>query len=422
MNRNYVLFGKYRIMNYLSHTIICGLEILQLSQNLFSYICIKCKHMLKIIADNKIPFLNGVLEPYAQVTYLPGAETTAEIVKDADALITRTRTKCSESVLKDSNVKVIASATIGYDHIDAAFCDANQISWFNAPGCNAGSVKQYVAAALALLSQKTNEPLSGKTLGIVGVGNVGSKVKDLAEAIGLRVLLNDPPRQEKEGGAEFVDLNTIIEEADIITFHVPLVREGKWSTYHLADEAFFKACKNNVIIINSSRGEVVDNGALLEALINEDVKNAVLDVWEKEPDINLELLQKTLIGTSHIAGYSVDGKANGTAQAVNNVSKVFDLPLQNWYPNELPLPENPVITIDVQELSDEQLWQKLVLETYPMHIDDDLLRKHPEAFEKHRGNYMIRREFQAYSVELKNASILHKELLNKMGFIDVQLI
>lgn len=377
--------------------------------------------MLQIVADNKIPFLKGVLEPYAKVIYLAGADTTAVDVENTDALITRTRTKCSASLLQNSSVKIITSATIGYDHIDTVYCESNGVEWYNAPGCNAGSVKQYIASALAMLAIKTSTSLVGKTIGIVGVGNVGKKVKTFAEAIGLNVLLNDPLREEIEGGDEFVDIKTIRKEADFITFHVPLQREGKWSTYHLADAAFFKDCKKGVVIINSSRGEVVDNVALLNALNAGEVQNTILDVWENEPAIDLTLLQKSLIATSHIAGYSVDGKANGTAQSINRISQFFGLPLDDWYPSELPLPEQPVIQMDVADISDEELWQKAVIHTYPIEIDDHLLRTRPSEFEKHRGNYMVRREFQAFKVVLKNGTSKQKELLNKIGFTDVLL-
>ena len=190
---------------------------------------------MKIICDNKIPFLRGVLEPFAQVVYLPGKETTPEVVRDADALITRTRTKCNEALLKGSQVQVIATATIGFDHIDTAWCDRNGIFWENAPGCNSGSVQQYIASVLVTLARKYGFRLADKTLGVVGVGHVGRKVARIASLLGMKVLLNDPPRARKEGSEGFVGLDELLQKANIVTLHVPLDD----STRAMADADFF---------------------------------------------------------------------------------------------------------------------------------------------------------------------------------------
>ncbi|WP_430932863.1 4-phosphoerythronate dehydrogenase PdxB [Saccharicrinis sp. 156] len=378
--------------------------------------------MINIIADNKIPFLEGVLEPYANVTYLPGAKTDANVVKNADALITRTRTKCNSENLKGSKVKMIATATIGFDHIDTNYCEKSGIEWTNAPGCNSGSVKQYVAATLATIASQQNIDLEDKTLGIVGVGNVGSKVADFAKAIGMKVLLNDPPRAEKEGNGNFVGLDELITKSDIITFHVPLQREGKYKTFHLGNTQLFSRCKKGVIIINSSRGEVTNNNDLLVALNNQLIGQVILDVWENEPDMNIDLLNKSFIATPHIAGYSADGKANGTSMSVQAISRSFDLPLKDWYPDNIPAPGNPTIHIDAYGLSHQDVWTKAVLHTYIIKEDDTRFRHHPETFEQLRGSYPIRREFQAYQVILKNGTEELKEMLNKIGFEHIELV
>jgi erythronate-4-phosphate dehydrogenase len=378
--------------------------------------------MIKIVADNKIPFLYGVLDPYAEISYLAGAKTDHTQVKDADALITRTRTKCNASILKGSKVKMIATATIGFDHIDTNYCAQNNIEWTNAPGCNAGSVKQYIASVLATIKLRKGVHLEGKTLGIIGVGNVGSKIKDLGHALGMKVLLNDPPRAEQEGSSNYTELPDLLSQADIITFHVPLNHEGKYKTFHMGDNSFFSQCKKNAIIINSSRGEVIDNYALLENLNNGAVGDAVLDVWENEPDILRPLLQKVIIATPHIAGYSVDGKANGTANSVQAISSFFDFPLKQWYPKNLPLPENPIIQINAENLSFHQIWTKAVLHTYDIMEDDKLIRQAPGTFEELRGNYPVRREFGAYTVKLKNASAEIKQKMNNLGFEHVKLV
>ncbi|GET29786.1 4-phosphoerythronate dehydrogenase [Prolixibacter sp. SD074] len=202
---------------------------------------------MKIIIDDKIPYIKGALEPFAEVVYLPGSKTTPEVVKDAGALITRTRTKCNRELLEGSGVKFIATATIGFDHIDTEYCSETGIEWTNAPGCNSGSVEQYIASALAVLSQKRHFALSGKTLGIVGAGNVGKKVARIAGAYGMKVLLNDPPRERAEGKSNFVSLDEILAQSDIITLHVPLNMAGEDKTFHLADDAFFAKAKKKTI-------------------------------------------------------------------------------------------------------------------------------------------------------------------------------
>jgi erythronate-4-phosphate dehydrogenase len=264
---------------------------------------------MKIVCDDKIPYLHGVLEPYVdKVVYLPGTKISNADLLTADALIVRTRTKCTATLLENTPVRFIATATIGYDHIDTAYCDKHGIVWTNAPGCNSGSVKQYIAASLACLSNRRGFSLAGKTIGIVGVGNVGSKVFDVAKAFGMHVLLNDPPRAEKEGENMFVALDELLGKSDIITLHVPLSYEGAHKTYHLLNKKILENLQEHQIIINSSRGEVVDNTALASVLKRKRITGAVLDVWEDEPDIHRELLSLADITTPHIAGYSRDGK------------------------------------------------------------------------------------------------------------------
>jgi len=378
--------------------------------------------MLQIIADDKIPFLKGVLEPYAQIRYLSGAKTNAQDVENTDALITRTRTKCNASLLAGSKVKMIATATIGFDHIDTAYCESNNITWVNAPGCNSGSVKQYVASVLATLAIEKRLNMNELTIGIVGVGNVGKKVKDVAEAFGMKVLLNDPPRAEKEGSDCFVELSVIQEQADIITFHVPLQREGKNKTFHMGDFGFFSNCTKKPVIINSSRGEVINNAELLQAIDKELLSEVILDVWENEPEINLPLFEKVFIATPHIAGYSVDGKANGTAMSVQAISEKFNLPLKDWYPDNLPLPDEANIQLDAGGIDIQQNLVKAIIHTYNIKEDDKRLRASVETFEEQRGSYPQRREFQAYSVKINNGDSDLVNALNKIGFTNVELV
>ena len=296
---------------------------------------------MKIVCDNKIPFLKGALEPYADVVYLPGKDTTAEVLKDADAVITRTRTKCNESTLKGSNVKLIATATIGFDHIDTEWCEQNGIEWTNAPGCNSWSVRQYMASLLVQLTNRLEMDRHNTTLGVIGVGNVGSKVAEIASILGFKVLLNDPPRARREGADKFVSLQEIIEKSDIITCHVPLQRSGEDATFHLFDKERISSLKPHQIIINTSRGEVVDNQALKQALLNRSIKAASLDVWENEPDIDRKLMDLLFTATPHIAGYSLDGKANGTWMSVQAIGRKFNLPCRDWKVTDIPGPLQP---------------------------------------------------------------------------------
>lgn len=371
---------------------------------------------MKIVVDRKIPFIKGVFEPFARVVYLEGPEISRIDLLDADALVVRTRTKCTEKLLAGTKVRFIASATIGFDHIDTAYCESNGIAWTNAAGCNSSSVQQYIAAALIHLAEELQFNLSDKTIGIVGVGNVGTKVAALGRTFGMRVLLNDPPRERREGPGQFVPLTTIMERSDIITLHVPLNWGGEDNTLHLVDEAFLAKMRQDQILINSSRGEVVDGEMLKACLKRKQIAECVLDVWEHEPDIDTELLGLVEIGTPHIAGYSADGKANGTAMSVQAVSRFFGLGLDEWFPANVPAPASTSFELDCASMSDQQVFANLIHRTYDILSDDARLRLSPANFEKQRGDYPLRREFSAYTVKLLNADERVRQGVNAIGF------
>ena len=337
---------------------------------------------MKVIIDNKIPYIKEAVERIAEeVVYLPGDGFTREAVKDADALIIRTRTCCNRALLEGSRVRFIATATIGYDHIDVEYCREAGIVWTNCPGCNAGSVEQYVHSVLLLLKREKGLDLQNATIGVVGVGHVGSRVARMAEQLGMKVLLNDPPRADK-GEQGFVDLKTIARECDVVTFHTPLNRVGKYGTFHLADEDFFLSLERTPYIINSSRGEVVDTASLLSALADGQVKDAVVDTWENEPCISYDLLEKAYLATPHIAGYSADGKANATRMSLEALCRFFGLEAD--------------FTISPPELSGLQLSdnpEEACLQLYDPTRDSEWLKATPEKFEWFRGNYPVRREF-----------------------------
>lgn len=372
--------------------------------------------MLRIIADDKIPFLRAALEPYAEVVYLPGKEITRETLLNADAMLIRTRTICNEKLLHGTNVRFIGTATIGFDHIDTKYCDDHNIRWTNAPGCNSSSVQQYIASALLQVAGDFRFSLTKKTLGIIGAGNVGTKVAKLAGILGMKVLLNDPPRTRKEGEREFVKLETILREADIVTLHVPLTMTGEDKTHHLFDGEMLGKMKKGSWLFNSSRGEVVDNKALSDSIRSSVTGGAVIDVWENEPDIDPILLSEVHIATPHIAGYSTDGKANGTAMVVNFLSEFFDLPLRNWFPENVPQPVFPEIKIDGMGKTDADIIRQVFLHTYNIMEDDSKLRASPSGFEKQRGAYPLRREFTSYTVLLTNVSEQVKYVLEMTGF------
>ena len=372
--------------------------------------------MIKIIIDDKIPYIIGAFEGVAEVVYLPGSKTTPEIAKDADAIVTRTRTICNEKLLKDSSVKFIATATIGYDHIDTDYCEANGIRWTNAPGCNSKSVEQYIASTIMVLAELNGWNLSEKTIGVVGVGNVGSKVARICEIFGMKVLRNDPPRERAEGSEQFVSIQQVMEEADIITLHVPLNMKGEDATYHLGNESFLSALKRKPVLINSCRGEVIETNAVKTALQSGHISAFVCDCWENEPDLDMELLSLTEIATPHIAGYSKDGKATGTLMSVQAISKYFGLGLENWLPTGVEEPKEPVFEIDGAGLTEQQIISKAILHTYDIRKDDANFRNNVTQFEQLRGDYPTRREFPAFTIKAKNVIEKTVEKLKQVGF------
>ena len=345
---------------------------------------------MKIIIDNKIPYIKEAVQRIAdEVVYAPGKDFTPELVRDADALIVRTRTHCNRDLLEGSRVRFIATATIGFDHIDTEYCKQAGIEWTNAPGCNSASVAQYIQSSLLVWKSVRNKRLNELTIGIIGVGNVGSKVAKVAQDFGMRVLLNDLPREEKEGTKRFSSLEKIAEECDIITFHVPLYKEGKYKTFHLADDVFFQSLKRKPVIINTSRGEVIQTDALLKALNSRMISDTIIDVWEHEPEINRDLLEKAFIGTPHIAGYSADGKANATRMSLDAICKFFQI--KGDYEINAPAPASPIIHAKNHE--------EAVLQMYNPTEDSNRLKNQPELFETLRGDYPLRREEKVYIIK-----------------------
>lgn len=342
---------------------------------------------MKIVADKDIPFLRGVLEPFARVVYLRGDEIGPRDVRDADALLVRTRTRCDAALLGDSRVSFVGSATIGFDHIDTAFCASHGISVATAAGCNKRGVLQWVAAALAHLARSCGTIPSETTLGVVGVGNAGSLVAEYARSWGFRVMCSDPPRERAEGlgSAEgFYPLERLAAKCDIVTFHVPLIDSGGDATRHLVGGGFLAAVGPGTVLLNSSRGAVFEPRALREA-VTAGRNGFVIDTWNGEPSVDRVVLEGAILGTPHIAGYSMQGKAAGTAMAVNALARRFGLPPGDWFPREGKRSEP-------REIS----WQEMC-RTMPSHFDiaaeSAALKSAPERFEQMRNSYKYREEY-----------------------------
>ncbi|MEG0789561.1 MAG: 4-phosphoerythronate dehydrogenase [Alistipes sp.] len=330
---------------------------------------------MKIIADAAIPFLKGVLEPYADLTYIKGDAITAADVRTADALLIRTRTRCNAALLEGSSVKMIATATIGFDHIDLDYCHSHGIRVVTAAGCNARGVLQWVAGALVYLSKAQHWSPAERTLGIVGVGHVGSLIKQYAETWGFRVVCCDPPREAREH-VGFLPLAEVAAQADLITFHTPLDE----TTRGLVNTEFLRRLHPDCVVINSSRGAVIRGADLLQS-----GHPYVLDVWEHEPALDPVLLARAMLATPHIAGYSAQGKANATSMSVQALSEFFDLPLKNWYPPQVtPIPARSIS------------WQELCVTSSRMldlEAESLRLKNHRDDFEAIRDHYNYRNEY-----------------------------
>lgn len=359
---------------------------------------------MKIVVDKDIPFLRGVLEPFAELVYLPGDKIVAEDVRDADALLVRTRTRCNEALLSRSHVRFIGTATIGFDHIDMDWCTVHGIRVATAAGCNRRGVLQWAGAALAWLAgEHPSAKADGNinvdffshrgfkppeiTLGVVGAGNVGSLVAEYAASWGFRVMCSDPPRERLEGlgpAEGFYPLPTLAAKCDIITFHVPLTSTGPDPTLHLVDRDFLAASKPGAVILNSSRGAVTEPAALREAARGNS-HSFIIDTWNDEPAIDREVLARTLLGTPHIAGYSVQGKAGAAAMTIDALSREFSLPLTNWYPDGTP--RSTPRTISWEDMC------RAMPSYFDIAAESAALKAAPALFERMRDNYRYRTEF-----------------------------
>lgn len=338
---------------------------------------------MKIIIDSDIPYINGVFEPIADVVYKKGKEINHSDVRDCDAMIIRTRTNCNAELLDNSKVKFIGTATIGFDHIDIKYCESREIKVATAAGCNAMGVVHYILAALIEL-KKVNH---FSTIGIIGVGNVGGALQEILTNLGFNVICNDPPRNENDPNFINTSMDELLIKSDIVTIHTPLTRDGQYPTYEMVNDEFLIKMGKGKILINASRGEVVKDDALLSAIEKGIISQAVIDVWQGEPNISSDLCKKAFISTPHIAGYSMQGKANGTAMMVKALTEYFDIKDYNdWYPENVVMP-NKNSKISLQEIED-----KMPI-CYDIIADCQSLKNDISQFEELRNSYNYRNEF-----------------------------
>lgn len=341
---------------------------------------------MKIAIDVSIPFIKGVFEPYAEIVYLDGMSIKREDLIDVDALIIRTRTRCDSRLLDGTAVKIIATASIGTDHIDQQYCLEHGIYHKNASGCNAGGVMNYVLSALYGTAARRSIDLKGATIGIIGLGSCGSRVAQNAMTLGFKVLLCDPPRQEAEGGLDFCSLDYLLENSDIVSLHAPLNEQ----TRGMANSDFFSKMKYGAFFINTARGGIVVEEDLIKSIPK--LGPIVIDTWENEPFVNRTLLNLSDIATPHIAGYSYQGKQFGTAYAVRTVARFFGFSeLFDYFP-ETTVKDLEAVKIDVHGMTQGQI-ASTIQYNYPIFTDDFMFRMNPDEFIQLRKDYQYRREF-----------------------------
>ena len=379
---------------------------------------------MRIVADENIPYVDEAFGRLGEVRTVPGRTMSVDDVGDADVLLVRSVTRVDEGLLGRSKVRFVGTATIGTDHVDVDYLRSRRIAFSSAAGSNANSVAEYVVATLLTLGERLGIDWAGRTLGVVGVGNIGRLVVRNAAAMGMRVLQNDPPRARAEGAEAFAELDAVCAEADVITLHTPLTREGVDRTLHLFDRDRLASLRPGTILMNSGRGAVVDNAALLAALRDGRLAAACLDVWENEPSIDVGLLEAVAIGTPHIAGYSFDGKVAGTKMLFDAVCRELGLE-GTWQPADcLPAPTVPRLEIDATGRSDQAVLRDAVRRVYDVEADDGRLRGLLELppdqrggrFDHLRKTYSVRREFHNTQVALAGGDGRVRDTLHTWGF------
>ncbi len=369
---------------------------------------------MQLVIDEEIPFAREAFSRLGSPTLLPARAITHETLREAHALIVRSVTKVNAALLADTNVQFVGTATTGVEHIDQPYLATRNIGFAAARGSNANAVAEYVVTALLTTAHSKGLVLSEKTIGIIGVGRIGSLVAARAHALGMQTLLHDPPLARETGNRQYRPLAEVIR-ADFITLHVPLTLEGPDATFHLIGKGELAHVTPSSILINTARGEVVDNDALLEALTERPAGGAVIDVWEREPSINWDLLNQTTLGTPHVAGYSSDGKIKGMMMLYHACCRFWGIeptwtpPLDFTPPMTLVPGTSPQIEFDATGKDFQTLAHEITTTLYDLPGDHARMMEvlavprqlRPQAFEQLRRDYSYRREFASSPISIE---------------------
>ena len=379
---------------------------------------------MKIVCAETVLLGECAFANAGETVVIPDREITRDHLHDADALIVRSKTKITRELLQGTDVKFVGTATAGTDHFDTTAMADLGIYWCAAPGCNANSVSEYLVAALLTLGHRHGFYLEGKTIGVIGCGNVGSRVARKCRALDMQVLCNDPPLAARSPDPDYYPLEAVLSESDIVTLHVPLVREKPWPTLRMADYCFFEQLKPGALFINAARGSVCDYDALLAAKDAGAVSQSVIDVWMPEPSFRIDVLKTANLATPHIAGHSYEGKLNGTIACFEELCKFFEI-RNTWnVAASLPEPEVPRIEIECRGRDDEEVLLDIIKRVYDIEMDDRLIRDaavqceidRARNFDMLRKNYRMRREFQNTSISAHNASDELTRKIKALGF------
>ncbi|WP_100753313.1 4-phosphoerythronate dehydrogenase [Vibrio salilacus] len=371
---------------------------------------------MKILIDENMPYAEQLFSQLGEVILKSGRTLTADDLIDVDALMIRSVTKVNAQLISKANkLKFVGTATAGMDHVDQTLMAQKGIYFTAAPGCNKVGVAEYVFSVMMVLAQQHGFSVFDKTVGIIGAGQVGSYLQKCLQGIGIKVLINDPPKQAQGDKRSFTPLNELLSQADIITLHTPITQDGEYPTHHLVDEKVLNTLRGDQILINAARGPIVDNQALKARLAKNDGFTAALDVFEFEPEVDMELLPLLAFATPHVAGYGLEGKARGTTMIFNHYCEFLDKDLFA-HASKL-LPTAPVPRVELDRNWDEATLHNITQLVYDVRRDDALFRREiskPGAFDLMRKNYWDRREYSAVTIVGDHTCRLSP--LEKLGF------